>query len=146
MGDMVTLNPRQVTTDEYFGGCPECGKSDGYLNVGRNHWGVCDTHKTTWPIGANLFSSWHDETEAEWQQNEERLATYSIVEPIRPEPTEEDRRHKEEHKAWRAECQRIDKGFGVVCGPDGVRAIEPGENPLDALDEVACAVVRGGSS
>ena len=143
MGDVVKLDPQRVTTDEYFGGCPECGKSNGYLNVGRNHWAVCDTHKTTWPIGANLFSSWHDETEADWERNEARLAGYSVVKPIHYEQTEEERSEAEEHTAL---MRRIDKGYGVISGPDGTRAIEPDEDPLAALDELVCAVVRGGSS
>ena len=40
-----------VTTEECFGGCPKCGQTNGYRNVGRNHWGACDTHKTCSPIG-----------------------------------------------------------------------------------------------
>ena len=50
----------EITTDEYFGGCPECGKNDGYLNVGKDHVFICDEHKTAWCAGANLFSSWQD--------------------------------------------------------------------------------------
>jgi len=42
--------------DNYFGGCPECGGTHGYLNVNRNHWFVCDDHKTAWFIGSNIFS------------------------------------------------------------------------------------------
>ena len=107
MGNVVKLDSRRVITDEPFGGCPECGKCDGYLNVGRNHWAVCDTHKTTWCIGSNLFSNWHHETEADWQRNEYRLAEHSIVEPIRPEPTEAERREKEE-------CEAVMRRTGYV--------------------------------
>ena len=92
MGEVVYLRPQRVTTDEPFGGCPKCGKCDGFLNVARNHWAVCDAHKTTWSIGSNLFSGWLHETEADWQRSEYRLAHYSIVEPICPEPTEAERR------------------------------------------------------
>lgn len=74
----------EITTDEYFGGCPECGKSDGYCNIGRSHWGSCDTHKTKWPIGESLFSCWKDETEKEWDENVKRLGTYKLVEPVTP--------------------------------------------------------------
>ncbi len=74
--------PDTPSTDEYFGGCPTCGKSDGYSNVGRNHWGSCDAHKVKWSIGSNLFSSWHDEDETVWQKNAERLSTYREVKPI----------------------------------------------------------------
>jgi hypothetical protein len=52
----------------YFGLCPTCHKTDGYLNVGRSHWFVCDEHRTKWCAGANLFSSWREETEAEQRE------------------------------------------------------------------------------
>ena len=127
MGEVVELFPQKVTTDEYFGGCPECGKCDGFLNVERNHWAVCDTHKTTWPIGANLFSSWHYETKADWERNVAVLRGYSVVTPVHYEPSEQERREAEENfDTWR----RIDKGHGVVCGPDGIRALEPGEDDI----------------
>ena len=77
----------EITTDEYFGGCPECGDSSGYLNVGRDHWAVCDEHRTAWNFGANLFSSWHEETENDWRRNEAKLKTYRVVEPVRPDIT-----------------------------------------------------------
>ena len=81
----------EVTTDEYFGGCPECGKNDGYLNVERVHVCLCDEHQVFWRIGENLFSSWQDETEEDWKQNEEKLRGYREVKPIyapAPQPTE----------------------------------------------------------
>ena len=34
----------------YNGGCPECGKQDRILNIGRDHWGVCVSHKNKWPL------------------------------------------------------------------------------------------------
>ncbi len=70
-----------VTTDEYFGGCPICGGTSGCLNIGRDHWFVCDSHKTKWWIGSNLFSGWRNEDEAEWARNEHRLENYMEVEP-----------------------------------------------------------------
>lgn len=76
----------EITTDEYFGGCPKCGKTDGYVNVGRSHWGVCDEHKTKWPIGANLFSSWKEETEKQWKRNANLLEGYTEVEPLEADP------------------------------------------------------------
>lgn len=82
------MSQRQVTTDEYFGGCPECGKSTGHVNVERVHWGTCDEHKTKWPIGENLFSSWHDEDEVVWKRNRNLLETYRMVDPIFPHTTE----------------------------------------------------------
>ena len=31
-----------ITTDEYFGGCPECGHTDGFLNTQSSHWFIRD--------------------------------------------------------------------------------------------------------
>ena len=72
----------KVTTDEYFGGCPECGKSSGYLNVRGSHYGTCADHRVYWPIGYNLFSLWREEAEDEWRQNAALLLTYCEVKPI----------------------------------------------------------------
>jgi hypothetical protein len=67
----------------YFGSCPECGKTDGYINIGGNHWFVCDKHKTKWCAGFNLFSCWKDESEEIWQANAVKLEGYKKVAPIR---------------------------------------------------------------
>ena len=89
MGEVVEFSAGKaaVTTDDYFGGCPHCGKNDGYVNIGREHWFVCNRHKTKWRIGSNLFSGWKDEDEAVWTRNEYRLRNYMEVEPIRPGST-----------------------------------------------------------
>ena len=86
MGEVVEfLGVRaNVTTDAYFGGCPHCGANDGYMNVEREHWCVCNRHKTNWLVGSNLFSGWKDEDEGVWTRNECRLRNYMEVEPIRP--------------------------------------------------------------
>lgn len=63
-------------------GCPECERTDGYLNIGANHWGLCDQHKTCWAIGCNLFSGWQEEDEERWRANEELLQEYEEVEPF----------------------------------------------------------------
>lgn len=67
---------------DYFGGCPKCGRDDGFLNVGREHWFACFKHKTKWHVGSNLFSSWREQSEQEWALNAARLAGYREVEPI----------------------------------------------------------------
>lgn len=67
---------------DYFGGCPECGGNDGYLNIGRGHWFICHEHKTAWHIGSNLFSSWKEESEEEWKRNAELISDYKEVKPI----------------------------------------------------------------
>ena len=68
----------------FFGSCPQCRGSDGFLNLGRSHWGLCDAHQVKWPIGSNLFSSWQDETEADWARNASKLDGYVEVEPFHP--------------------------------------------------------------
>ena len=54
-----------ITVDERFGGCPECGGNDGYVNAEAPHWGVCQAHKLRWYVGFDLFSPRKDESEAE---------------------------------------------------------------------------------
>jgi hypothetical protein len=73
-----------ITTDEYFGGCPHCGKTNGYRNAGKAHWAFCDEHRAMWHIGTNLFSSWQAET-AEEQEAKWHLVNYTEVKPIYPD-------------------------------------------------------------
>ena len=77
---VIAFPPRFAS--DYFGGCRACGKNDGFLNVGRDHWFVCHEHKQTWCVGSNLFSGWRDQTEADWARNRETLKSYSVVEPL----------------------------------------------------------------
>ena len=87
-GEDPTLDP---DSPPYFGGCPECGETDGYVNVRSCHWFVCDEHRTKWCAGSNLFSSWHDEAQKLWETNAEKLDNYRTVVPIyQPEPLEDD--------------------------------------------------------
>ena len=93
MGDVIELRPAaepEVETDLHFGGCPHCGETDGYINIGREHWFACDRHKTKWHVGSNLFSSWRDETEEDWLRNEYRLENYLSVDPVYPKPAREE--------------------------------------------------------
>ena len=79
---MTNTNPRHENTEQRgpdFGACPRCGRNDGYLNVGRSHWFVCHEHKLKWWVGANLFSSWKQETPRRWHRNWERLHGYEEV-------------------------------------------------------------------
>src|SRR5215216_3188272 len=55
----------ESANENYFGVCPYCGKSDGYLNVGKGHWFYYETHRVKWFVGSNLFDSWKHETEEE---------------------------------------------------------------------------------
>jgi hypothetical protein len=72
-----------VTTDNYFGGCPQCGEGP-YVNVRKTHYGVCDVHRVYWPIGAGLFSSWQEENQEIWDANATMLGGFAQVEPIYP--------------------------------------------------------------
>lgn len=73
-----------VTTDEYFGGCPHCGKTDGYFNVRREHYFVCHKHRVLWCVGSNLFGSWREETQETWDANIRRFQAYEEVQPVQP--------------------------------------------------------------
>ena len=77
----MTSKEAILNDPSYFGGCPECGSNDGYLNLHRAHWFVCHAHRKRWLIGANLFSTWRMETEEDWQQNYERIRGYEEVMP-----------------------------------------------------------------
>jgi hypothetical protein len=57
----------ESSQDNYFGGCPICGKNEGYINVGSDHYCICTLHKKAWYVGSNLFSSCKDETKEEQQ-------------------------------------------------------------------------------
>ena len=83
MGNVVQFTPKP-TMLEYFGGCPHCDQINGYINIGRDHWFICDRHKTKWLAGSNLFSGWCDEDEETWKRNRFKLAEYMVVEPIYP--------------------------------------------------------------
>ena len=65
--DATERRRKQMTTQmkvpDYFGGCPQCGRNDGYVNAGKSHVFICREHKTSWAIGSNLFSSWRDQTD-----------------------------------------------------------------------------------
>lgn len=70
----------------HFGGCPHCDTerrqyNNEYVNVGRVHFFICRLHRVFWgPVGSNLFSSWREQDEATWKENERLLATFAKVE------------------------------------------------------------------
>jgi hypothetical protein len=78
--------PVRPRTDHPLGGCPKCGQSDGYMNIGGNHWFVCDTHNAAWCCGYNLFSGWRDESRDLHEANERKLRRMRVVTPIYPNP------------------------------------------------------------
>ena len=59
---------------EHF--CPHDEHQNYYINVGRKHWFLCDTCKTKYYAGENVFSSWRYETERDWLRNAEKLKVY----------------------------------------------------------------------
>ena len=78
--EMLDEADEQAATSPPCGGvCPTCKRTDGYVNAGKGHWGVCNTHKVLWFIGSNLFSSWKDETEEEQRKAFEPIDSYTMV-------------------------------------------------------------------
>lgn len=62
--------------------CPACHKeTEGYMNVGRGHWIVCDRCQIRHWIGENLFSCWKDENRAIWKENVKLLLKYRVFGP-----------------------------------------------------------------
>jgi hypothetical protein len=88
MKETITVDGKEfpVSTEkcDYFGLCPYCHDYDYYTNIGKAHWFVCKEHKVKWLAGCNLFSSWRDETEEDWEKNYEEIKAYEEVEPILP--------------------------------------------------------------
>ncbi len=64
-----------------FGLCPHCQGTDGYLNIGRFHWFVCDVHKTRWHTASGVLG-WQDEDQDTWERNADLLEEYTEVEPV----------------------------------------------------------------
>ena len=78
--------PRQPETDNaHFWGCPMCPRSqppDDVYNAGRTHIGVCHQHRIGWRLGANLFSSWKDETEQQQRERYREIEDYRRVDAV----------------------------------------------------------------
>lgn len=88
---LVRTRPTQHVCNEtgdnavdYFGACPVCGRSDGYLNVYCEHWFVCHAHQRKWEVKAGTFPTWEREDAGVWRANQELLMTYLSVVPIYP--------------------------------------------------------------
>ena len=78
---MPTKNSKTVT-ENYFGLCPICRETNGYLNIYKRHWFVCHRHKVKWCVGSNLFSSWKLESESQWKKNYDKIWNYDEVRAI----------------------------------------------------------------
>ena len=79
-----------VCSPNVFGGCPVCGGNDGFVNVGRMHWFVCDKHRTKWCIGSNWFRCSRFDAEV-WQENLRLLSKYREVTPVLVKEPKSDR-------------------------------------------------------
>ena len=73
----------EVRFSMHCGVCPQCGKSDGFVNMGKEHWFICRDHKTKWFAGVNLFDGWENQTVAQAQCTEAMLNGYKEVVPVR---------------------------------------------------------------
>ena len=65
-----------------FGVCPKCGKSDGVVNLGKEHWFFCRVHKTKWFSGVNQFKGCENQTVAQAGGIEIMMNSYQDVVPI----------------------------------------------------------------
>jgi hypothetical protein len=59
--------------------CPRC-EDYMILNLGRQHYGICESHNYSWHIGENLYSGWREEDPRSWADNEQRLLATDRVE------------------------------------------------------------------
>lgn len=80
----------EIQYSKHCGLCPKCGKSDGYVNLGKEHWIICRDHKFKWFVGVNLFDGWQNQTVAQAQSIELMLNSYKEIVPVRN--TEEERK------------------------------------------------------
>lgn len=115
MDDTAPTPEPQVKADPdaIFGGCPECGRTNGYTNMGRDHYFYCKAHKTAWYAGTNLFSSWQDETE-EYQRrqwNEIGLPGFREVKPLMPEAADGQTQEEQDDLEW-----ALAEGYGITGG------------------------------
>ena len=78
MIDVTEESPDYV---HHFGSCPHCMTDPTYMNHGKDHFMTCSEHKVYWYVGSNLFSSWRDETPADWEKNAALLDTFTEVKP-----------------------------------------------------------------
>lgn len=65
------------------GCCPACGKSDGFVNLGKEHWFICREHKMKWFGGSDLIEDWKDQTIAQALSVKALLEGYTEVVPFR---------------------------------------------------------------
>ena len=76
---MNKSKPVEFNDEHYFGHCSCPEHENHYLNIGRCHWMICNKCKIKWFIGENLFSSWREQNENIWRENEEKIRNYREV-------------------------------------------------------------------
>jgi hypothetical protein len=112
-------------------GCPKCGSTDGFMNVGRDHWFTCEAHGAKWYIGSNLFSCWKEEDEEHWRRN---LAVLAKLREVQPLPCTELQDIKPIPGVWQpAHC--------AYCGQTEAEVLAEGGSPL-----VCCVAADLGES
>lgn len=83
---MIPTNVMPFPEIEYSmrcGICPKCGKTDGFVNLGKEHWFICRDHKYKWFAGVNLFEGWENQTVAQTESIDLMLSRYKEVMPLR---------------------------------------------------------------
>lgn len=65
------------------GVCPKCAKTDGFVNLGKEHWFICRDHKSKWFAGVNMYEGWKNQTVAQAESIEMMLSSYKEVVPLR---------------------------------------------------------------
>ncbi len=78
--ELPDVEPASI--EDYFGGCPICGRNDGYLNIHRDHWFNCRNHQLRWCAGSNLFGTWRSENEGDWNENFTKIGSFREVFPM----------------------------------------------------------------
>ena len=68
----------------YFGVCPICAKTDGYVNVRREHWLVCRDHHLRWRASTNLASNGSSDCPSKRDANWSDIRHYRVVHPFYP--------------------------------------------------------------
>ena len=119
--------------NDYFGLCPDCHAAPSYRNVNRTHVAHCEKCRVKWIIGANLFSCWRGESEADWKANANFLADFREVEPYFTSDdgvAAHDRKHRD----------LIGEGIQIVCGNGGFFVVavpgkfaDIGGDPVDVI-------------
>ena len=72
-----------IKHESHCGGCLVCGKNDGYINQGAEHWFICREHKMKWLVGENLFDNWMTQTVAQHLSAKKLLDSYQEITPLR---------------------------------------------------------------